>query len=242
MAEASGPPPAEREPAPAAEEPAAPERGTRLVLVRHAQSVGNADGIIGGHVGCTGLSPLGVQQAEALGERLGRTGELAAAAALYTSILPRAVETAGIVGRAVGPAGLSAEQTCELCEQHPGEADGLSWGEYEARYGPYSARRTPERPLSPGGESWLDLLQRAVASLTALARRHAGELVVVVTHGGVIDSSLVRFLGLPEDGAAYSFRTWNASMTEWEHTGRRWALVHYNDTAHLPAAGVPQTR
>jgi probable phosphoglycerate mutase len=241
---AAAPPPAEVEPSPppGAEVPA-PEKGTRLVLVRHAQSVGNAEGIVTGHQGCRGLSALGVRQAEALAERLDRSGELRGAAALYTCVMARAVETAGIVAPAVGSGGLAAEQVCDLCEQHPGEADGLTWDEYVARYGAYSGRRAPDRPLSPGGESWLDLLGRADLTLRTIARRHAGQLVVIVTHGGVVDSSLVCLLGLPEQGAAVpAFRTWNASMTEWEHLGRGWALIHYNDAAHLTVGGLPTTR
>jgi probable phosphoglycerate mutase len=213
---------------------------TRLVLVRHAQSVSNAEGVIGGHLGCRGLSELGVRQAEALAQRLATTQELAAVAAVYTSILPRAIETAEIVTGSLG--GIVATRSCDYCEQHPGEADGMRWGDFEAKYGGYSARRDPGRPLSPGGESWFELLERSEAKLSALAEAHAGELVLLVTHGGVIDASLVRFLGVGENGGKVSFRTWNSSMTEWHHDGRRWALAHYNDTAHLTYLGVPPSR
>jgi broad specificity phosphatase PhoE len=233
------PPPWESEPA-GAEPPPAPERGTRLVLVRHGESVSNAVGLIGGHQSCSGLSDLGRRQAEALAARLQRTAELAGAAGVYTSILPRAYETAEIVAGGLGLPVL--ERTCDLCEQHPGEADGLMWDDYLARYGPYSARTDPYRPLAPGGESWADVLARVAATFSRIARRHAGGTVLVVCHGGVIDASLVSYLGLRDHGAGVSFRTWNASLTEWEHTGRRWALVRYNDAAHLARDGVPPTR
>jgi probable phosphoglycerate mutase len=237
------PPPWEAEAAGAEQAPAAaPERGTRLVLVRHGESVSNAAGVIAGHLSCTGLSDLGRRQAEALAARLRRTGELAGAAAIYTSILPRAHETAEIVAGGLGSPGLVPERTCDLCEQHPGEADGLMWDDYQARYGPYSARNDPQRPFSPGGESWAEVLSRVSTTLPEIARRHAGGIVLVVAHGGVIDASLVCFLGLADHGAGVSFRTWNASLTEWQHTGRRWALVRYNDTAHLGAGSAPPTR
>jgi probable phosphoglycerate mutase len=213
---------------------------TRLVLVRHAQSVSNAEGVIGGHHGCRGLSELGVHQAEALAQRLAGTQELAGVAAVYTSILPRAIETAEIVARSLGA--VAVTRSCDYCEQHPGEADGMRWEDFEVKYGGYSGRRDPTRPLSPGGESWLELLDRSEAKLSALAEAHAGETVLLVTHGGVIDASLVRFLGVGESGVKVSFRTWNSSMTEWHHDGRRWALVHYNDTAHLSYLGVPPSR
>ena len=105
--------------------------GTRLVVIRHGEAVANVSDLIGGHRGCRGLTERGVAQCEALAERLRRSGELAGAAAFWTSVLPRAIESAEILAPALGFA--AAEQSCSLCEQHPGEADGLSWTEYERR-------------------------------------------------------------------------------------------------------------
>jgi probable phosphoglycerate mutase len=212
--------------------------GTRLVLVRHAESVGNATGVIAGHEGCAGLSELGVRQAEALRSRLAATGELDGTAAVYTSLMRRAAQTAEILMPALGDAPLT--RTCDVCEQHPGEADGMTWLDYARTYGFYSRRRTPTLPLAPGGEAWTDFRDRAAAALLAIVARHGGELVVVVSHGGVVDASLVHLLDLPDHGIGVSLRTWNASLTEWSHTGRRWVLERYNDRAHL--LGDPSLR
>ena len=206
--------------------------GTRLVLIRHGEAVSNTDDLIGGHKGCRGLTERGVAQCEALARRFERTGELAEAAAMWTSVLPRAVESARILAPAVGVD--AAHESCSLCEQHPGEADGLSWVEYERRY----LRRSlpgmdPDLPLSPGGESWFELLDRAASALIDLACRYPGELVVVVTHGGVIGSSFIRFLELPDNGSGVQLHVDNTSITEWLYTGRRWRLVRLNDAAHL---------
>ena len=51
-------------------------RVTRLVLVRHAESMATVRRIVGGPRSCTGLSELGRRQAEALRDRLARTGEV----------------------------------------------------------------------------------------------------------------------------------------------------------------------
>ncbi len=67
---------------------------TRVVLIRHGEAICNVAGVVGGHVGCTGLSPTGRRQAEALAARLMETGELADVTALYASVLTRALETA----------------------------------------------------------------------------------------------------------------------------------------------------
>ena len=78
--------------------------GTQLVLVRHGQSQAQVDGFVSGHDTCRGLSPLGHRQAEALRDRLATTGELAPVDALYTSILPRAMETAATIAPPLGAA------------------------------------------------------------------------------------------------------------------------------------------
>jgi 2,3-bisphosphoglycerate-dependent phosphoglycerate mutase len=214
------------------------EVGTRLAIIRHGEAVCNAEGFVGGPLSCRGLTPLGVRQSEVLAERLLSTGELGDAAALWTSELRRAAETAAILAPALGA--LAIESSATLCERDPGEADGLTWLELAARYGRSSTPGDePDLPLSPGGESWIGFVDRAAAALVDLAARYPGELVVVVAHGGVIDSSMIRFLGLPEHGAGVRLHADNTSITEWRHTGRRWRLVRYNDAAHLHSANGP---
>jgi probable phosphoglycerate mutase len=206
--------------------------GTRLAIIRHGEAYANIDSVIGGHKGCRGLTPRGVAQVEVLAKRLARTGELAGAAAMWTSVLPRAIESAAILAPALGVPGF--ERSCSFCERHPGEADGMTWADYELRY----QRRglpgdDPEFPTSPGGESWIEFLDRAAAALTSVAVHNPGGLVVIVSHGGVIDSSMIRFLGLAEHGNIVRLHPDNTSITEWHHTGSRWRLVRYNDVGHL---------
>jgi len=206
--------------------------GTRLVIVRHGEAFCNAEDFVGGHEGCRGLTDLGARQVTALAARLRRTAELGAAAALYSSILPRALETAEILRTALG-GDVPFEARCELCERHPGEADGLTWAEYDTRYGSLLPATEPERPLSPGGESWLEFLDRAEKALYDVLEAHPGGLVVVSGHAGIIGASLVRFLRLPDHGTLARFHPDNSSMTEWAYTGGRWWLVRFNDAAHL---------
>jgi probable phosphoglycerate mutase len=208
------------------------------VLVRHGESRATVDEVVGGHEGCKGLSDRGRRQAEALRDRLAATGELRADA-LYASVLPRAVETAEIIAPAVGA--LPVRQECELCEQHPGEGDGLTWSEFEERYRPDGWRFDPYEPFAPGAESTAEFQARVARALTGLARDHEGGTVVVACHGGVIDGSMVAFLGLGHHGGMVELRTQNTSLTEWllhpadqvHDRPARWRLVRYNDAAHL---------
>ena len=62
---------------------------TRLYLIRHGQSAGNAEGRFGGH-GPTPLSELGKEQAEKTAKVLAKEG----ISAIYSSDLLRAVQTA----------------------------------------------------------------------------------------------------------------------------------------------------
>ncbi|HKH87628.1 MAG TPA: histidine phosphatase family protein [Acidimicrobiales bacterium] len=205
--------------------------GSRIVIVRHGEAASNADDIVAGHLSCKGLTDHGRSQVAALANRLRRTGELDGAAALYSSVLRRAVETAEILAPALG--GLEVHQTCDLCERHVGEADGMTWAEYEARYGEMKPPYDPARPMAPGGESWVEFLDRAEAALYEVIARHPGELVVIAGHGGIVGASLVRFLGLADHGADVRGHADNSSMTEWAWTGARWWFVRYNDAAHL---------
>ncbi len=206
-------------------------QGSRLVIVRHGEAVSNAEDTIAGHLTCKGLTEHGRSQVEALANRLTRTQELAGAAALYSSILPRAVQTAEILAPCLG--NLPITQTCDLCERHVGEADGMSWVEYEDRYGKLKPGDAPEREMAPGGESWVAFLDRAEAALYAVMVSHPGGLVVVAGHGGIVGSSMIRFLELPDHGSHLRGHPDNSSITEWAWTGSRWWLVRYNDAAHL---------
>jgi 2,3-bisphosphoglycerate-dependent phosphoglycerate mutase len=205
--------------------------GSRIVIVRHGEAVSNAEETVAGHDTCKGLTELGRRQMRALAARVEATHELGSAVALYSSILPRAVESAEILAPALG--GLEIRQRCELCERHVGEADGMTWADYENTYGSITPLEDPDRELAPGGESLVGFFDRAEAGLYEVMAAHPGELVVVVAHGGVLKASLVRFLGLPANGDGFSAYSHNTSMTEWAWTGLRWWLIRYNDAAHL---------
>jgi probable phosphoglycerate mutase len=212
--------------------PEVSEGRTRVVLIRHGEATCNITGVVGGHAGCTGLSPLGRTQAHALRTRLLETGELAGAGALYASVLARALETAAIVSPAIG-SGAAAVADCDLCELHPGEADGLTWDEFRLRYGEPDFDVDPGTVVAPGGESWTSFVARASGAVRRAAEAHQGELVVVVCHAGVIESTLLAFLPVAPERTRLGLPTEHTSLTEWELGEGAWRLVRYNDAAHL---------
>jgi broad specificity phosphatase PhoE len=209
---------------------------TRVVLIRHGEAACNVGGVVGGHKGCTGLSPLGRTQAGALRTRLVETGELAGAGSLYASVLARALETAAVAAPGIGT-GAAPIAHCDLCELHPGEADGLTWDEFRRRYGEPDFDVNPDSVVAPGGESWRSFVARASGAVARLAQAHRGELVVVVCHAGVIESTLLAFLPVAPTRTRLGLPTEHTSLTEWELGDRGWRLVRYNDAAHLAAPG-----
>jgi probable phosphoglycerate mutase len=207
--------------------------GTRLVLVRHGESQCSLQGVVGGPRGCTGLSTGGIRQAEALRDRLVASGELRQCTALYSSILPRAAQTAAIMAAGVGGGRLQTVEDCRLCELHPGDADGLTWSEFSAEFGEPDWDKDPDRPIAPGGESWSGFVRRAADGLVELARCHAGEHVVVACHGGVIEAAMLALLPAAPGRRRLRLHTANTSITEWELSRFGWRPLRYNDTAHL---------
>lgn len=204
---------------------------TRLVLVRHGEAVCNVTGVCGGVLGCGGLTETGRGQVETLRDRLAASGELAGCDAVYASVLDRARQTAEILAPVLlGPGG-AVRARGDLCELHPGEADGLTWAEFADRFGEPDWDREPDRPIAPGGESWTGFVRRVAVALDDLVAAHPGQLVVAVCHAGVVEASILTKLPVAggTDGARLQLRTRHASMTTWEIDGGRWRLFTYNE-------------
>jgi broad specificity phosphatase PhoE len=139
-----------------------------LVYETHSTSVDNERGIATGWLPGE-LSELGRAQARALGERR-RDGTTAA---VYTSDLRRAVETAEI---AFGGSGIPVRRDRRLRECDYGELNGAPVEEVTA-----VRRRHVDEPF-PGGESYRQVVERTRAFLDEIAARHDGERIVVIAH------------------------------------------------------------
>jgi 2,3-bisphosphoglycerate-dependent phosphoglycerate mutase len=133
-----------------------------LLFVRHGETDWNADGRLQGHSDRP-LNDYGRRQARELAERLAGEG----AAAIYTSDLARAKETAEIIGARLG---LPVVTDPDLRERNWGSWEGLTPGERDGREFDGEA---PERHR-----------ERTVRAMERIALRHPGRRVVVVTHGG----------------------------------------------------------
>jgi broad specificity phosphatase PhoE len=204
----------------------------RLILVRHADAHAGFHGVIGGVQGCGGLTDLGRRQAAALRDHLAETARLQPDV-LVASVLPRAIETARIIAPGLGVE--IAGHHADLCEVDPGEADGLTWAEYDVHHGMFDMESEPDRVFAPAGESWNSFHERVGSTLERLVQNHSGQTVVAVCHAGVIMASMRLLLGMDRPGTGTQLRPTNTGMTEWSYdpTRQRWTLHTFNDASHL---------
>lgn len=163
---------------------------TRLVLVRHAETEERARGVCIGRLDAP-LGRAGHRQAERLAAALADPP----LAAVYTSPLSRARDTAGPLGAAHGVEPVVVQ---ELLELDFGELEGLPFAQIEAeRPALFRAwMETPDELRFPGGESLADLRARVRPAVAALRARHERQAIAIVAHAGVLRVVLADALGL----------------------------------------------
>ena len=167
----------------------------RLLFVRHGQSEWNALGRWQGQADPP-LSDFGRMQARLAARAITAATERASApvAAIVTSTLVRALETATIISDElqVHPVHLETD----LIERDAGEWSGLTRAEIDERFPGYLGNGS--RP--PGYEPDNVMLDRTCRAVDRIIERFAAldepATVVVITHGGVI-YTLESHLGAP---------------------------------------------
>ena len=158
----------------------------RILLVRHGESIWNAEGRWQGSADPP-LSDAGRDQARQLAELIRDEG----VDLIVASDLSRAHETATIVAAALGLPTPVIE--ARLRERDVGEISGHTREEIEAKWpGLLDQWRRGDLDQMPGGET--DITPRVTAGLDAIANAPEGSVVLVVTHGGVI-GAIDRWLG-----------------------------------------------
>jgi probable phosphoglycerate mutase len=212
---------------------------TQLYLIRHGEAFANVQPILGGMHGDAGLTERGRAQAERLRDRLAHTNEIKADV-LIGSTLPRARQTAEIIQPALG---LPIIWDDEVQELNVGDADGMTTAEAWEQFGTPDFDAAPLRPLAPGGESWGSFTLRVARAFARITAEHIGKTIVIVCHGGVIDTSFIYFFRMPSLVVPPTdFHTMNTSITHWEQIERRnrllWRLNKYNDIEHLHGVGA----
>ncbi len=226
----------------------------RLLLVRHGESLWNAEGRIQGQR-CSGLSQRGHAQAASLAAAY-RTplapllATTPGAVQVVSSDLPRARETAAPLAAELG---LQVRTDPRLRERAFGRWEGWSHAELAAEEPDRWQRWTSGADVMEeiGAETAAQLADRVAPALAELhAATTEGGVCVVVSHGGSIWHGLHRLLSLParslgpvgnaavaellllteSDHSRLSPPVRAAAGADTTHT----VLASYNDLGHLP--------
>lgn len=163
---------------------------TRFVLVRHGQTEWNREERFRGRADLS-LNETGLRQAEAAA--LNMRGQ--EAAAIYSSPLKRALETAAVLGKQLN---LPVTPLEGLIDIDFGEFQGLSADEAAQRDSDLVRRwiDCPHTVRFPGGESLEIVRQRVSAAVEEAAARHSGQAVILVSHKVVCQVLLCAMIGL----------------------------------------------
>ena len=148
----------------------------RLILIRHGESLANAERRFT-HGPHEPLSRKGRDEAVERGRLVAKRFD---PVALYASPFVRALETARLIGAALGLEPVVVEA---LREQDFGALKGQG---YDAVRGDPTWHTDRWRFRPGGGETLEEVFHRVGPALDAIADRHLGEQVVVVSHGGVM--------------------------------------------------------
>ena len=205
----------------------------RLLLIRHAESVGNRELRLQGQAEFP-LTERGRRQAEELAASLAERQVIA----VYSSPIRRALDTAEAIAR---PLGLTVEVQAALQEYDFGKLSGLTWPEIREQRPQlieHLLSDSADYPDYPGEEGRELFRQRVCKALWGISEQHAGDgSVAVVTHAGPV---AVFLLDVLERGyhRPMPFTLDNASVTiveiaEPQPARPRAVLVGLNDTCHL---------
>lgn len=195
-------------------------------LVRHGETDWNREQVFRGRIDVA-LNRHGRRQAQAAAERLAEV----AVAALYTSPLARARETADTIARGCALQCVTDEAFIDM---NFGQWQGLALLEVKARF-PEAYRiwqQSPEQAHIPAAESLAAVKERAVAGLTKLAQRHQDAAVGIVSHRVVCKLVMAWALGLDES-AFWRIRQDTGCINTFEYAGQSPVVHTLNDTCHL---------
>lgn len=197
---------------------------TRLLLVRHG-AVSYSGRVVGAD---DGLNTLGELQTQALARRLVDRN----IAAVYTSPLARAAQTAAVLGQFLGA---PVREDARLLESDPGDWRGLKWNDVQARF-PDDFHRAKSDPAFaiPGGETREALRDRVLAAADEIVFSHPGQEAVVVSHSGALSALIGHYLGLGVRAySGWPFTLDHCAISVLEFDAESTTVRALNDGAHL---------
>ena len=202
------------------------------MLVRHGETLFNVEGRWQGQSDSP-LTERGLAQARELGRALSTEP----IAAVYSSDLGRAMQTAAEVAAVHG---LTVSPEVLLREIETGGFTGKDWAEIDAAYPGQREvwSKAPATLRMPGGETLLEAQTRALTFIAEVMPRHAGQTIVIVSHGGIGQAILVNGMALTVDDLWLKERVDNCQISRLDWTpddGLK--LIELSDVRHLEEVG-----
>jgi broad specificity phosphatase PhoE len=150
----------------------------RVIVVRHAESIANSQGIYQGQSYDTGLSPLGIKQAKALAKK----AQGLSVKRIITSPLKRTLHTARMIAKRTG-VDLAVED--DLVETNHGLWEGKRKDWIESNYSELTKlwQKNPSKVRFPQGESFMETVERV---LKFLDNKNFDEDTLIVTHDNIL--------------------------------------------------------
>jgi alpha-ribazole phosphatase len=163
---------------------------SRLILIRHGETDWNVDGRWQGHADIP-LNERGRAQAERIAQSLSGVEF----AAIYSSDLARARQTAEVLSQVVR---LPVQTDARLREIDQGAWQGLKLVEIEAQYAEafHRRRQSPLTVAPPGGETVMQVRTRVLAAIQDILSAHPCQTVAVVSHGFALALILTHYRGI----------------------------------------------
>ena len=164
----------------------------KVILARHGETEWNKKHLLQGSRSDTPLNQTGMQQAQALAERL-KDEQINA---IYSSPLQRAMYTARVIAQNHG---LEVIPLPLLREIDMGEMEGVPSANLKMHFVEFIGQaEADQQPITlPGGESLGDVQRRAWKAIESAAAQHSAGTIVAVTHYFVIVALVCQVLNLP---------------------------------------------
>ncbi len=200
-----------------------------MIAVRHGETEWNAQLRYQGHLNSE-LTPRGLAQAGAAADALATASPLwnGSFAALYSSDLGRAVQTAEAIGKKLN---LPVMTDTRMREIHLGIVQGMTRMEIAEKHPEIHRQIDHWEYAPPEGETRQQRYDRSVECMLELFDRHDGETFILVTHGGVLDGLLRYTLKIPISDPR-RFSIFNGSLNVISRQGddmrlESWGIVHH---------------
>ncbi|WBB60310.1 MSMEG_4193 family putative phosphomutase [Streptomyces sp. WMMC500] len=208
-----------------------------LLLLRHARSTANVDGVLAGRSPGVGLDERGTEQAVALPARLAAL----APAAVVTSPLERCRETLKPLLAARPELPVHVDERLNECDY--GDWTGSKLAELAQDPLMDTVQQHPSAAGFPGGETMRAMQARAVEAVrdwnATVTDEHGPEaLYVMCSHGDVIKSVVADALGMHLD-LFQRIAVGPASVTAIRYTPLRPFVLRLGDTGGLDGLAPP---